>query len=1160
MEGPNSYLPDDLVYDDLMANSGWPAPTDQQYSYPQQEAPDAYGRYSATHQSYDQFTLSQQPQYPQATYSNSPYTSQYQQHARPSDVFGPNSFDVDSSLSGAPSYHSHESSFSFDPHSHTLESATISPQSLQYSVPQSQTMSRSVSASNPQRQQNGLGNFYNQRTQSPALAYYNSAPNDSFQPAQLVDSNVQCQNPPNNIGGGAKQDVEKAVDDPVQSVQLITPRAQQTRVAPNTLRITHPEMHSESAVIKNRFEYAPFLAWEDTALVVPSGLKTTLPKYHPRRSKSGKNLVPGLDLSVLIPAGIPKRRSRPPKIKASTSGYQGTSGGPKPVIVNKLRDDGNSGANSPSTVTETSSSEEESSSEESEYEEDEEIPSQDISEIRGNIRPSSIPEGTRWDAIGIIWKDPNSSPSKEAITDAVLAYGNFISALRVQIKANSTKTEEAAARPAEVQRLKRERVILSDSLYQAIDAANVYGYGPIVDNLGGNHKLVNGLTTTLIECNKENDHQSKLPKAIFSLLAKFQNMTDDLLKRLKFDGIQKRWVKKGDEETKKDIVTILANTIDAKEKATKAKKEPEQAEYPKKMREKSDPPKTRNAEIALPPTKRAHEGDSSNGKANKKFALDTASTVNPSAKPIPIKRSGVNLLGIASRPIAKAIPKKREPSSPTESKLGAILASIAKPPELPKAPIAPPRAPETPEEKAKRERKESRRHLRVKFKVGSELEEIRLFKHEQAEDEGRQDEMLRDAHDDRLEGMMHKQRVSETMDEDEEYQPSEADLPYPEPIEINFSQLVKSSPFGPTYTTRGGSVPVVTAEQKTQQRREGLELMVIYTDPSDIPPTAKEPHQNNHGTDGTIDYEPERDIKLPTEPWMVQRLNEIYQYGPEQASQIALSRQSEQQWKARDRTRPPVPATHPLNNVSSALHQLVGPVQRPVAQAQQAIQVPSIVDQNAADEIYAQLSGIVAYLKGLPYPAVEPPQWLTDLNKRDEWVRGLARDNAAKQARAQAEAAKLQAAFYQQPQAHMMTAQYSQQVPAPPVSYMHPANSAGQNPRDDIAQQVQSYLAAYQNGDNNALQPQQFDYNSWALNSTGQEQSGHAEQQRWDPSWGNEDSKNHSQDKSLGNKSKRGFDMTMVDSPFGEDGEYMGKKKPGRFYRDAKGVKGPKCT
>jgi len=202
----------------------------------------------------------------------------------------------------------------------------------------------------------------------------------------------------------------------------------------------------------------------------------------------------------------------------------------------------------------------------------------------------------------------------EIVKDAIEKYGNFVSALRMKLKTNSVKADAAVAKPAEVQVLKDERKVLLDSLFQTIDAANGKGYPAIVENLGGHHKLVNGLTTTLIECTKADDFVGKLPKAVLTLLSKFQTMTDELLKKLKFDGISKRWAKKGDDETKKLITEIFANTTDAKERSAKSKKDVGRTEEERKPREKVEATKTRTPQSsATGPTvsaKRPHEGDS----------------------------------------------------------------------------------------------------------------------------------------------------------------------------------------------------------------------------------------------------------------------------------------------------------------------------------------------------------------------------------------------------------------------------------------------------------------------------------------------------------------------------------------------------------------------
>ena len=95
------------------------------------------------------------------------------------------------------------------------------------------------------------------------------------------------------------------------------------------------------------------------------------------------------------------------------------------------------------------------------------------------------------------------------------------------------------------------------------------------------------------------------------------------------------------------------------------------------------------------------------------------------------------------------------------------------------------RPPETPEEKAKRLRKEERRKLRVVFKPGDAIAEIRVFVRDEEEEMGydREDEgahedtLMRDANDRKMEGQafkMHKER--DLMDEDEDGMPEEQAL------------------------------------------------------------------------------------------------------------------------------------------------------------------------------------------------------------------------------------------------------------------------------------------------------------------------------------------------------------------------------------------------
>ena len=805
-------------------------------------------------------------------------------------------------------------------------------------------------------------------------------------------------------------------------------------------------------------------------------------------------------------------------------------------------------------------------------------------QVRALTRPTDVAGAAGWDAIGIIWKDPNSNPGAEVVKDAIEKYGNSVSTLRIQLKTNSTQTEEAASHPEEVDRLKRARRVLLESLYQTINAANTLGYPAIVENLGSHQKLVNGLTTTLIECIKTDDFLGKLPRAVFSLLAKFQNMSDALLKKLKFDSITKRWNKKGDEEIKKDIASILANTTEAKEKAAKVQKETKQAEDTKPLRDKIEQAKQRTSEsvkTASNPAKRPHDGEGINKQPNKKFASDIAGAPS-SSKPTPPKRPtnllANNLLGISSKPAAKPAPKKREPSPPTESKLGALLAQIAEPVKPPKAPEAKPLPPETPEEKKRRERKESRRHLRVKFKEGPDLEEIRLFKHEQAEDEGRQDDMLRDAHDDRSEGMMHKKRVSETMDsamemDDDDYNPEDVNFEertYPDLVGIDFGDLNKATTFGPAYATRGGEKSVTTPEQQTQQRREALELMAIYTDPKDIPYTPKEPPQGDSGS-----VQQERQLKGPSEPWVVQRLQEVQHWGPEYASQLLQRRKlmTAQENQARGFGQP-APSSSSAH-VNTVLQQLDGSTSQ--LPNQQNPMQPTTTPQTSALAMSAadweNVLRIVNQLKGKAYPPTEPPDWMTNPAQRAGWWEGYNRDKAAKEKRdSDAQIAQLQASQFQPPpmlppQAHqpMMTPIVNPFPPPPPPSMLPQA--------PDMTRQVQEYLAGLQAGGNgNPPSQQQYDYNGWSGgNQDYNDFADRDQQQRWDGDREKEGSRprgkqSHNKSNSTTGGKNRGYEMKQWNGGYGNDGpldangEYKGKKKPCRFWAEGKCAKGAKCT
>jgi hypothetical protein len=273
MEGQNNHgydMPEDMRFDDLINNAGWPAAADQQYQY-QQPQPDPYSRYQPGGMAYEHFDPSQVSTYPAVSYANSPYASQYQ-HARPSDVFGPTSYNVDPSLQASAAYHAPESSFSFA--APTIESVTISPQSLQYRMPSNQPIHRGASNAPFQQAANGIENNYNQRTHDQPTVYYPGIQNGTMQATQ--GNTVSYPALPNDAPESEpKQAVKKYVDADASSSAPRTQPVKSTS-SQNTLRMLYPELHaSQNPSSRPRFDYAPFLSWEDQPLQITLGLKST---------------------------------------------------------------------------------------------------------------------------------------------------------------------------------------------------------------------------------------------------------------------------------------------------------------------------------------------------------------------------------------------------------------------------------------------------------------------------------------------------------------------------------------------------------------------------------------------------------------------------------------------------------------------------------------------------------------------------------------------------------------------------------------------------------------------------------------------------------------------------------------------------------------------
>ncbi|KAL9623900.1 MAG: hypothetical protein Q9160_001892 [Pyrenula sp. 1 TL-2023] len=170
---------------------------------------------------------------------------------------------------------------------------------------------------------------------------------------------------------------------------------------------------------------------------------------------------------------------------------------------------------------------------------------------------------------------------------------------------------------------------------------------------------------------------------------------------------------------------------------------------------------------------------------------------------------------------------------------------------------------ETEEERAKRLRKEARKKLRVSWKPDASLTDVRIFEHHPDEEIGRADSMRRDIDDVGGEGrMLKKHKEMDDLDEDEESRANGEDLaPYSPPTEISYSFDPDPDASG-NFVKRGGSNIPSSPEREAQDRREETTLMVVYTSPSDAPPTPKEPATAGDDED---DYSPPTAFGDPTD-------------------------------------------------------------------------------------------------------------------------------------------------------------------------------------------------------------------------------------------------------------------------------------------------------
>lgn len=640
-------------------------------------------------------------------------------------------------------------------------------------------------------------------------------------------------------------------------------------------------------------------------------------------------------------------------------------------------------------------------------------------------------------------------------------------------------------------------------LYRTLEAANRTGDEAVLENLGGHGKLVLSLVNLLITCIKTSDFSGKLPKAALSLMANFK-MSQKVATQTNFDNIRRRLADKGDAEVK-ELLGTIASRIKKEADATGSPKKPSTAPS---ATTKPTPVSSKSPTESMP-TKRARP-DEVDSRVAKKQAVESSGSAQPvaskagvtatsqpkAAPPKPRVTGGI--LPGKSRPAPKPAPKtaasKAEPSKaepgktagdkagprlevkkpvgkaepkpettrlskPSSSSALGGIASLLDSINAPKAQPKPEKKEqkeepenETPEEREKRLRKQARRQLRVSWKADNELEQVRFFHKEDEEEGGFDSRMTRDAGDDKLEGMVLKQRGM-MMDEDEDEEEDD-DIPYRpwlEPTPLDFSSI-PADYRRKTYQTRGGDVVVETDEQKAIAEREQTVLMAFYPDVADIPPTPKSPsiRAAEPAADMKIGHLPRDDPRFEE---VHRRWKEVQQLGKDGALQYATKRIESKQHPSNKMSTvidsikfapagaASVAGADPRNGLSTmprdeqvlALLASDRVKQWRSTESQGAtkrrLDYPDPRVQYAADIV----EDLVPKLSG-PYPATEPPAWMKDnAEAAREWWLGYNRDATAKSEKDADERARAdseQAASQSQAGQDAWAAYYAQQQQA----------------------------------------------------------------------------------------------------------------------------------
>lgn len=519
-------------------------------------------------------------------------------------------------------------------------------------------------------------------------------------------------------------------------------------------------------------------------------------------------------------------------------------------------------------------------------------------------RPNEALKATSYDTIKAVWLPRRTYPSSEKIRKGLKDVWEVLSTLRDRWKSDSEALKAATEKKKEKELpMLRERVKSQrDMLEVALAAALEHGHPEIIKLMGENKPFLQMCNIFLVDRARESDFDGVLPKQILDLLSRCSTVTMELLEQYKLKKTLAVFTKRGGEETKAFVRKIEDNATASSKAQTEKAKEVKQEKLSDIKVAKTEAPLNRlstpdsvtgikrprptDGSTTQQPAKRVASGSGTTVRGSptlqKSSPSTTTKTMTPAtvaAKPkavVPTKTTGLfaglqsaskkpgtsNAALAASKKTAAVGAEKKAPApaapmaaKPTSSfNFSDYMADLNKPkePEPAKKEKDDNRPPETAEEKTKRLRKESRRHLRVSFKDGPALVEVRIFQHDPEEETGHDENMVRDVADVGLEGRMFKQH-KEQMDVDDEEEEEEKLIEFHLPSLVDFSAMPQESRVGETanYSRFGGDKQPDSPEKEAQEKHESSTLMVYYSDSSEIPPCPREPADPYSGDTST---------------------------------------------------------------------------------------------------------------------------------------------------------------------------------------------------------------------------------------------------------------------------------------------------------------------